>query len=81
MRSMRKAINAKCHDCIYDPQSGLGNWRQQVQACTCKSCPLWDYRPVSHPEQRQGRGSKGDTQGVSCDALRGGKTVLSEATE
>jgi hypothetical protein len=30
--SMRKAINDKCKDCIYDPYGGGGNWRQQVQA-------------------------------------------------
>jgi hypothetical protein len=45
--SLRKAINAKCKDCIYDPLSGLGHWRQQVEACTAKSCPLWPVRPLS----------------------------------
>jgi hypothetical protein len=45
--SLRAAINAKCKDCIYDPLSGLGNWRQQVGACTAKTCPLWPVRPLS----------------------------------
>lgn len=44
--SMRKAINDKCKDCIYDPLAG-GNWRQQVEACTCRDCPLYPYRPKS----------------------------------
>jgi hypothetical protein len=44
---MRAAINAKCRDCIYDPLSGGGNWRQQVQACTITRCPLHPYRPLS----------------------------------
>lgn len=45
--SLRKAINEKCRDCIYDPLSGLGNWRQQVTACTIKTCSLWPVRPLS----------------------------------
>lgn len=44
---LRSAINAKCKDCIYDPKSGLGAWRQQVQACAIQSCSLWPYRPQS----------------------------------
>jgi len=45
--SLRRAINEKCKDCIYDPLCGGGNWRQQVSACAIKSCPLWPYRPQS----------------------------------
>ena len=45
--SLRAAINAKCKDCIYDPLSGLGHWRQQFEACTIQSCSLWPYRPKS----------------------------------
>lgn len=44
--SFRKLIDAKCKDCIYDPLSGLGTWRQQTEACTIKSCSLWPVRPV-----------------------------------
>jgi hypothetical protein len=44
--SRAAAINAKCKDCIYDP-CAPGNWRQQVTACTIKSCSLWPYRPIS----------------------------------
>jgi len=46
-RSMRSAVNAKCKDCIYDPLSGLGSWRQQTDACTATDCPLFDFRPRS----------------------------------
>lgn len=52
--SLRKAINEKCKECIYDRQD-VGGWRQQVTACTSFSCPLYDVRPVSgmqtHPDQ------------------------------
>ena len=43
--SLRKAINAKCKDCCYDPLSGLGTWRQQVTDCPCTLCPLFEVRP------------------------------------
>ena len=51
--SLRKAINEKCKECIYDPANG-GNWRQQVSMCTCFGCSLWPIRPLSTqltPEQ------------------------------
>ncbi|MGH7239626.1 MAG: hypothetical protein ACREHG_06120 [Candidatus Saccharimonadales bacterium] len=47
MSSMRAAINAKCKECIYDPIAGNGTWRQQVEACTAHSCPLYELRPKS----------------------------------
>lgn len=45
--SYKSAVVAKCKECIYDPISGIGTWRQQVEACTSYSCPLFDYRPKS----------------------------------
>lgn len=48
----REAVNAKCKDCIYDEHSGLGNWRQQVEACPMKDCPLYDLRPISKPHKQ-----------------------------
>jgi len=42
--SLRKAINEKCRDCIYDPASE-GTWRQQAYSCSFLSCPLWHVRP------------------------------------
>ena len=51
MKPLYQAINATCHDCIYDPQGGLDNWRQQVVGCTVETCPLFTIWPVSHPVQ------------------------------
>lgn len=43
--SLCKSINEKCKDCIYDPLSGLGTWREQVAQCTVLDRPLWLIRP------------------------------------
>ena len=45
--TLRTAINAMCKQCVYDPESGLGTWRQQTEACRVTECPLWKVRPVS----------------------------------
>ena len=50
--SLRKAINDKCKDCCYDPKSGLGTWRKQVEDCPCTLCPLYIVRPISRPKRR-----------------------------
>lgn len=54
MKSLRQPIDAKCRDCIYDPGSGLGTWREQIAQCTALACPLWPIRtgPESGPYQR-----------------------------
>jgi hypothetical protein len=57
--SLRKAINNKCVECIYDPIGGPGSWRQQVEACTSKNCPLFPVRPLSVNSTR--RRKKGDS--------------------
>jgi hypothetical protein len=44
--SRKAAIEAKCKDCIWDPEEP-GNWRQQTGACTIRTCSLWPYRPRS----------------------------------
>jgi len=51
--SLRAAIDAKCKDCIYDPECGGGTWREQVAQCSCPSCPFWSVRsgPRSGPWQ------------------------------
>ena len=46
--SLRGAIDAHCKDCIYDPLSGLGAWREQVQSCEMTKCSLWPVRPKSY---------------------------------
>lgn len=48
MASLRKAIDEHCRSCIYDPKSGLGTWRQQVEGCTVTRCALWPVRPMSN---------------------------------
>jgi hypothetical protein len=60
--SLRAAINAKCKDCIYDPLSGLGNWRQQVTLCQIKSCPLWPVRPLSSSERTANLAAESDVE-------------------
>lgn len=54
MASLRKAINDKCRECIYDAIGGGGTWRQQVEACTAYKCPLYPVRPVSQGDRDGG---------------------------
>lgn len=49
--SMRQAIDLNCKDCIYDDQD-VGNWKQQVTACTITDCPFHDHRPISRGERK-----------------------------
>ena len=58
--SLRAAINAMCRACIYDPHSGLGPWRMQVEACTSPSCPLYAVRPRSTARDRGELGVGGE---------------------
>ena len=53
--SLRKAIDAKCRDCTYDPLAGLGTWRQQVDACPSNDCSLWPVRPRAYAPLAAGR--------------------------
>ena len=50
---MRKAINVKCKDCIYDPLS-TGSWLEQVFQCSMRDCGLYPYRPI--PKSRKPKG-------------------------
>jgi hypothetical protein len=43
--SLRRAIDAKCRDRIFDPAMP-GTWREQVAQCACTDCPLWPHRPA-----------------------------------
>lgn len=43
--SLRKAVNDKCKECIYDPRSP-GTWLKQVEDCTSRLCPLYSVRPL-----------------------------------
>ena len=44
---LRKAIGDMCKQCIYNPRSGGGTWREQTEACPARNCPLWPVRPIS----------------------------------
>ena len=44
--SLRKAINAKCRDCIFDDLAA-GTWLQQVTLCSSPKCQLYGVRPKS----------------------------------
>ena len=58
----QQAINEKCKDCIYDPKSGLGTWRQQVEGCTMTDCALFAFRPRAYKRK--------ESTGVQPEALR-----------
>ncbi len=59
--SLRKAINAKCRECLYDADAvGLGPWRMQVEACTSPECPLFEVRPRNRCRKVNGRTVKAD---------------------
>lgn len=45
-KSLRKAIDENCKECIYDPLAG-GSWRKQVTLCTVNKCPLYPVRPLA----------------------------------
>jgi len=45
MGSYKTAIKHMCKACVYDPQA-KGTWREQVQDCSCPTCPLYDFRPL-----------------------------------
>lgn len=42
-KSLRKAINAKCKDCIFDPLA-RGSELAQITLCSVKTCPLHEVR-------------------------------------
>jgi hypothetical protein len=46
--SRKKAVEAMCKMCIYDPREP-GTWLQQVTECTAgeDGCPLFVVRPIS----------------------------------
>ena len=43
----RTAINNACKECIWDPLSGTGSWRMQVELCTSPKCSLYCVRPLT----------------------------------
>jgi hypothetical protein len=56
----KQAIDAKCKDCAYDPQS-RGTWRDQVEVCRSEyTCALWPFRPVSTATIKERKAAKYD---------------------
>ena len=55
MSSLRKAVDGKCKECLYDPDAdGLGPWRMQVEACASPACPLFEVRPTNRRRKVNG---------------------------
>ena len=44
--SLRKAVNAKCRQCTYDPFD-VGTAAQQIAVCIDSDCPLHSVRPIT----------------------------------
>ena len=56
-KSMRKAVNAKCQDCMC--------WQQnEIKECPIITCPLWPYRPLKSPQKEQEMKALGIAQAV-----------------
>ena len=62
--SLRAAINAMCRNCIYDPGSGNGGWREQVQTCSSSNCPLHPVRPLPVKATKTGNDGPQPLSGV-----------------
>jgi|TARA_R110002096_G_C14605202_1_gene723000 hypothetical protein len=58
-QSLRRAINDKCKDCIYDPVED-GTWLKQVENCEIPTCPLWRVRPVTQASKNGLKGHSND---------------------
>ena len=72
MASLKKAVEAKCKDCSYDP-CAPGTWREQVELCRVTKCPLWAVRPVTVATLNANRRAKdGVVDGVNIDAILAG---------
>ena len=49
----KKAIRAKCIECIYDNQPGNGTMLEQIEGCTSYQCPLFLLRPVTAKTRKE----------------------------
>jgi hypothetical protein len=68
MASLKAAIRAKCKDCTYD-EAAPGTYLQQIEACTVKSCPLWEVRPLTVATINLQRKHRGDDIDAIVDGL------------
>lgn len=51
-KSLRKAINENCRDCIYDPEVA-GSAATQIELCSAYRCKMWVVRPVRSVANRE----------------------------
>ena len=82
MASLKKCIEDKCKDCIYDPLAG-GTWREQTESCRSVRCPLWPVRPITVATMNANRKKANAAAGTSIDidALVNGLPDDDEETE
>ena len=75
MKSLRKAIDAKCRDCVVDPLAG-GTALQQIIDCACVRCPLYPVRPQRSPsKQKQLQSEQGsESLSLAAEQTRAGTT-------
>ena len=52
--SLRRAVNAFCKGCLYDPNA-TGTWREQVAACSDAKCALWPVRTTENIGSKRGQ--------------------------
>jgi hypothetical protein len=66
MTSLRQcAITEMCIGCNYD-EKDKGTWRQQIESCTMKNCPLYGFRPKTiKTEQIERRLRNTDKVGIN----------------
>lgn len=53
-QELRARVDAHCVSCTYDDVAP-GTWRQQVERCTVKVCPLFDVRSKSRSTAAKSR--------------------------
>lgn len=52
-KGLRRAVDDFCKQCIVDARPGNGTWRQQIEDCTARNCPLYPHRPVTISLKKQ----------------------------
>jgi hypothetical protein len=75
-RSLRASVNAKCRSSIYEPGSGNGTWRKQVEACSSSNCPLHPFRPISGAKTGKRGSGATSARPAPASALHGAKNGL-----
>lgn len=66
--SLRKAIDARCKQCIYDPYDN-GTWRMQVERCTSPSCALFEVRPLPIALKKVKKESISVSESTPCESM------------